>query len=84
MRRLLERTFHVLEGVEGEELHEMVAETEEAIRHVLAEGEEVSLAPRWPALRKMQHRIIAGRGLLAQSTGKEPKRHLVIRPPEEE
>jgi predicted RNA-binding protein Jag len=62
----------------------MVAETEDAIRHVLAEKEEVSLAPRRPALRKMQHRIIAGRGLLAQSTGKEPQRHLVIRPSEEE
>jgi stage III sporulation protein SpoIIIAA len=84
MRRLLERTFHVLEGVEGEELHEMVAETEDAIRHVLAHREEVTLTPRRPALRKMQHRIIAGRGLLAQSTGKEPQRHLVIRPPEEE
>jgi stage III sporulation protein SpoIIIAA len=84
MRRLLERTFHILEGVEGEELHEMLAETEEAIRRVLAEREEVELAPRRPALRKMQHRIIAGRGLLAQSTGKEPKRRLVIRPAEEE
>ena len=84
MRRLLERTFHVLEGVEGEELHEMVAETEDAIRHVLAEKEEVVLTPRRPALRKMQHRIITGRGLLAQSTGKEPNRHLVIRAPEEE
>jgi predicted RNA-binding protein Jag len=62
----------------------MLAETEEAIRHVLAEREEVELAPRRAALRKMQHRIIAGRGLLAQSTGKEPRRRLVIRPPEEE
>jgi predicted RNA-binding protein Jag len=28
----------------------------------------------------MQHRLIAGHGLLAQSSGKEPQRHLVIRP----
>ncbi|BCR06238.1 single-stranded DNA-binding protein [Desulfuromonas versatilis] len=80
MRRLLERAFHVLEGIEGDELHEMVAETEAGIRRALAEGVEVKLAPRRPALRKMQHRLIAGRGLLAESSGKEPKRHLVIRP----
>jgi stage III sporulation protein SpoIIIAA len=80
MRRLLERAFHILEGVEGEEVHEMVEETEAAIRRVLTEGVETPLAPRRPALRRMQHRIIAGRGLVAESTGKEPMRHLVIRP----
>jgi stage III sporulation protein SpoIIIAA len=84
MRRLLERTFHVLEGIEGEEVQEMVAETEAAIGRVLAEGVEAVLAPRRPALRRMQHRLIAGRGLLAESTGKEPKRHLIIRPGKEE
>jgi stage III sporulation protein SpoIIIAA len=80
MRRLLERTFHIMEGIEGDEIQEMVQETEAAIERVLAEGETVALAPRRPALRKMQHRLIAGRGLLARSAGKEPQRHLVIRP----
>jgi len=84
MRRLLERTSHIMEGVEGEEVNEMVEETEAAIRRVIAEGVEVSLAPRHPALRKMQHRIISGRGLVAESTGREPTRHLVIRPGAEE
>jgi stage III sporulation protein SpoIIIAA len=84
MRRLLERTFHILEGVEGNEVQEMVEETEAAIRRVLTEGVEAPLAPRRPALRRMQHRIIAGRGLVAESTGKEPKRHLVIRPGSDE
>jgi len=80
MRRMLERTFHVLEGIKGEEeLHEMVAETEAAIERAIAGNIEVSLTPRPPALRRMQHRLIAGRGLLAESTGKEPQRHLVIR-----
>jgi stage III sporulation protein SpoIIIAA len=79
MRRLLERTFHVLEGIEGDEVQEVVAETEQAIRRVLEEGVVVALTPRRPALRKMQHRLIAGRGLLAESTGREPHRHLVIR-----
>jgi stage III sporulation protein SpoIIIAA len=79
MRRLLERVFYVMDGFEGDEVQEMVAETEDAIRRVLAEGVEVELAPRPAALRKMQHRLIAGRGLLAESTGREPQRHLVIR-----
>ncbi len=83
MRRLLERTFHIMEGIEGEELHEMVRETEAAIDRALAEGETVALTPRRPALRKMQHRLIAGRGLLARSTGREPQRHLVIGPHED-
>jgi stage III sporulation protein SpoIIIAA len=80
IRRLLQRTFHVMEEGEADEVQEMVMETEEAIRQVLEEGVEVSLSPRRPALRKMQHRLIAGHGLLAQSSGKEPQRHLVIRP----
>lgn len=79
IRRLLERTFYVMEGVEGDEMQEMVAETEAAIRRVLEEGGEVALTPRRPALRKMQHRLIAGHGLLGESEGKEPRRHLVIR-----
>jgi nucleoside-triphosphatase THEP1 len=81
MRRLLERTFHVLEGIEGDELQEMIQETEAAIELVLAEHLEVALTPRRPALRKLQHRLIASRSLLAESVGKEPKRHLVISPP---
>jgi hypothetical protein len=84
MRRLLERTFHVLEGIEGEEMQEMVAETEGAIARALMEKVDIPLTPRRSALRRMQHRMIAGRGLLAESTGKEPHRHLVIRPGGEE
>jgi stage III sporulation protein SpoIIIAA len=80
MRRLLERTFHVLEGIEGDELQEMLQETEAAIEMVLAEELEVALTPRRPALRKVQHRLISSRGLLAESVGKEPQRHLVISP----
>ncbi|MEZ4600410.1 MAG: R3H domain-containing nucleic acid-binding protein [Syntrophotaleaceae bacterium] len=79
MRRLLERVFYVMDGIEGEEVQDMVAETEDAIRRALAEGVEVELTPRPASLRKMQHRLIAGRGLLAESTGREPQRRLVIR-----
>jgi stage III sporulation protein SpoIIIAA len=79
MRRLLERVFQLFEGVEGEEVQAMVAETEAAIEIVETEGVEVALSPRPPALRKMQHRLIAARGLFAVSTGREPQRHLVVR-----
>ncbi len=83
MRRLLERTFHVLEGIEGEEVDAAVTEAESAVQRVFERGEEVVLAPRRPALRKMQHRLIAGHGLLAESVGKDPQRQLVIRPVKE-
>ena len=84
MRRLLERIFHLAEGMEEDEVAQMVRETEAGIRQALDEGVDVPLAPRRPALRKMQHRLIAGHGLVAESSGREPERHLVIRAPEGE
>jgi len=73
--------INVFEGIDQEEVQEMVRETEEAIQKVLSEGVEIPLAPRSPALRRMQHRIIDGHHLAAQSSGKEPQRHLVVYPP---
>ncbi|RNC64157.1 MAG: single-stranded DNA-binding protein, partial [Desulfuromonadales bacterium] len=85
MRRLLERIFHLMGGMDEEDgLAAVVRETEEGIRRAMEEQVAVALAPQRPALRKMQHRLIAGHGLVAESTGREPERHLVIRPPEEE
>jgi len=82
LRRLLLNVFHIREGIDQDEVQETLQETEEAIRRVSEEGATVELAPRRPALRKLQHRLIAGRHLLAESTGREPERHLVIYPPE--
>ena len=84
MRRLLQQAMHVIEGIEDEEVQEAANEAEAAVRQVLAEGVEVALPPRPPALRKMQHRIIAGHRLMAISSGREPDRHLVIQPGGEE
>ncbi len=84
MRRFLERVFYLLDESAGEEADEMVREIEAAIARVLQEGVEAQLAPRPPALRKMQHRIVSGHGLPARSSGREPDRHLVIYPHEEE
>jgi len=83
MRRFVERQFHLLESAAEDDAAEMVEEIGTAIMKVQHEGIEVALAPRPPALRKMQHRIISGHGFMAQSTGREPKRHLVIFPREE-
>jgi stage III sporulation protein SpoIIIAA len=83
IRRLLQKVFNVVQGYEDEEVLDAVQEAEEAIRRVLEEGVEAALRPRKSALRKVQHRMIAGRGLVATSIGREPKRHLVIFPAED-
>ncbi|WP_243373103.1 R3H domain-containing nucleic acid-binding protein [Geotalea sp. SG265] len=81
MRRLLQNYFNIIQGVDEEEVQETVRETEQAIEKVLAEGVPVALSPRRPVLRKMQHRLAIRSNLIAQSTGSEPERHLVIHPP---
>jgi stage III sporulation protein SpoIIIAA len=80
LRRLLQTLFHVMQGVEDAEVREAVAEVEHAIQRVLAEGVEIALAPRRPMVRKLQHRLVARYHLEAESRGREPLRHLVIRP----
>ncbi|MCM2358658.1 MAG: hypothetical protein NDI77_10960 [Geobacteraceae bacterium] len=83
MRRLLQHLFHVMEGVERDESEEAAREAEAGIERAIREGVEVPLPPRRSALRRMQHRLIAGHNLVAQSSGREPQRHLVIYPPEQ-
>jgi nucleoside-triphosphatase THEP1 len=80
IRRLMQKVFNVVQGYEDEEVLDAVQEAETAIQRVIEEGVEVALQPRKPALRKVQHRMIAGRGLVASSVGREPSRHLVIYP----
>jgi len=84
IRRLLQKVFNIVQGVDDEEIMEAVEETEAAIRKVLEERIEMSLSPRPPTLRKMQHRMITSAGLVSASEGREPSRHLVIYPHERE
>jgi stage III sporulation protein SpoIIIAA len=84
IRRLLQRIFNLVQGMDDEEVREAVEETENAVRRALEDGVEVALSPRRPALRKVQHRYISSLGLVAQSVGREPDRHLVIYPVEKE
>ena len=82
IRRLLQKIFNLVQGVDEEEIRETIEETEAAVRKALEEGMEVALSPRRPTLRKVQHRYISSLGLVAQSVGREPDRHLVIYPVE--
>lgn len=80
LRRVLKTAFHVVEGVDEDQVREAVAEVEHAIERVLSEGVSVTLAPRPPRLRKLQHRLVSRYHLEAVSQGSEPVRHLTIYP----
>lgn len=82
IRRLLQKIFNLVQGINEEEIREAIEEAESAIRRALEEGAEVSLDPRRPSIRKLQHRHITSLGLVAQSVGREPDRHLVVFPVE--
>ena len=53
---------------------------QDAIAEVQASGEAVALAPMNPFERKIVHDAVAEAGLVSESEGVEPKRHVVIRP----
>lgn len=80
LRRVLQNTFNVIQGLDDEEVKDAVREVEHAIQRVLNEGVEVALAPRRPMIRRMQHRMIVRYHLDAEATGREPLKHLVIHP----
>jgi stage III sporulation protein SpoIIIAA len=82
IRRLLQGVFNVLHSVDEDEVKEAVSEAEEAVQRVLEQGVIAELAPRPASLRKLQHRVIMGHFLVAESVGCEPQRHLVVYPSE--
>jgi spoIIIJ-associated protein len=51
-----------------------------AIAEVRASGEAVALAPMNPFERKVVHDVVAESGLVSDSDGVEPDRHVVVRP----
>lgn len=81
IRRALQGALLVTETATEEEVREAVAEMEHAIRRAMSENVDVELAPRRPAVRRLQHRIATRYHLEAQSVGSEPRRHLVVHPP---
>jgi stage III sporulation protein SpoIIIAA len=78
LRRLMQRLFMVVPGVDQQEVFEAAREAEDAIEKVRSQGGEVALPPRPPSLRRMQHELVVRNHMLAESVGSEPRRHLVI------
>ena len=58
---------------------ELIDIANEAIARVKAEGADVSLSPMNPFERKVVHDAVAAAGLVSDSDGVEPARHVVIR-----
>lgn len=67
-------------GFRAQRKVELVAIAEEAIAKVRTTGEPVPLAAMNPFERKVVHDAVAGAGLVSDSDGVEPHRHVVIRP----
>jgi stage III sporulation protein SpoIIIAA len=63
--------------------HEALREAEGAVIEVIAQRHPVELAPRSAYLRRLQHELADAYGLDSQSVGREPSRHVLIRPAQE-
>jgi stage III sporulation protein SpoIIIAA len=59
---------------------EALREAEGAVIEVIARRHPVELAPRDAYLRRLQHQLANAYGLQSQSIGREPIRHVLIRP----
>lgn len=80
IRHTLQQVFLLMDEIDEDEVQDAVREAEAAIRQVHYLGKEIALTPRRPALRRVQHQMVARYQLHAESTGSEPRRHLVIYP----
>ena len=63
---------------------ELTGIAQAAVEKVLATGQAVSLEPMNPFERKVCHDIVAAAGLVSESEGAEPHRHVVVQPVEDE
>jgi predicted RNA-binding protein Jag len=80
--KLLREVFHHHPDLEEDEAREALLEAEEGIRRALEEGVVIELAPRSPALRQLQHKLVVQHRMVAESFGSEPQRRLAIYPSE--
>jgi len=62
------------------EQNDALREAEGAVIEVIARRRPVELAPRDSYLRRLQHQLANAYGLQSQSVGREPFRHVLIRP----
>ena len=63
---------------------ELTGIVQAAVEKVLATGQAVSLEPMNPFERKVCHDVVAAAGLVSESEGAEPHRHVVVQPVEDE
>lgn len=84
LRRVLQDIFSVLPGSNRADVEAALHEARTAVARARNEGIEVALSPRSARLRRLQHRVVVREQMIAESRGREPARHLVIYPGEEE
>ncbi|MBN1238417.1 MAG: AAA family ATPase [Gammaproteobacteria bacterium] len=80
IRRLLQDVFAVVPGSDRADVEAALGEARAGVDRAISEGVAVELAPQPARLRRLQHRIVVRRQLMAESIGSEPRRHLVIHP----
>ncbi|MFP7697006.1 protein jag [Trueperella sp. LYQ143] len=70
-------------GYRAAHREEIAAIAREAIEHVEETGEPVSMKPMNPFERKVVHDVVAKAGLISDSSGTGPNRHVVISLPDD-
>ncbi|MDX2170311.1 MAG: R3H domain-containing nucleic acid-binding protein [Deltaproteobacteria bacterium] len=74
------RELFELDAAPHPEQEAALREAEGAVIEVIAKREPVALPPRSAYLRRLQHQLANAYGLESQSVGREPFRHVLIRP----
>jgi len=69
-----------ISGYRAQKREQLVALAEETVAKVRETGAPVSLAPMSPFERKVVHDAVAAAGLVSESEGAEPRRHVVVLP----
>lgn len=69
-----------ISGYRADRRAQLVALAEETIAKVKESGAPVSLDPMTPFERKVVHDAVAAAGLTSESSGVEPRRHVVVLP----
>ena len=77
-----ERSRLMLDIAEFRKNHraEIAEIAKEAVADVLETGDEIALDPMNPFERKVVHDIVAASGLISDSEGVGPNRHVIIKP----
>ncbi|MFT4085041.1 MAG: R3H domain-containing nucleic acid-binding protein [Nocardioides sp.] len=69
-----------ISGFRADRRSSLVALAEEAVATVKESGAPLSLKPMSPFERKVVHDAVAAAGLTSESSGTEPRRHVVVLP----